>query len=102
MGFSPISFFAPVGPLSVKLSIILLRKTQSMAFTGVATGALTYSFIKTLEQEPELTYGRLLIAMRERVRKAPEQVGLKGSHESQEPQLSTSQMFDIHSKPFTI
>ncbi|CAA2975551.1 Hypothetical predicted protein [Olea europaea subsp. europaea] len=59
------------------------NSADTTAFSGTATGALTYSFVKTLEQETELTYGRLLIAMIERIRKAQEQVGLKESHESQ-------------------
>ena len=39
-------------------------------FTGTATGALTYSFIQTVEREPRLTYGRLLSTMRNSISKA--------------------------------
>ncbi|KAF3644131.1 hypothetical protein FXO38_20342 [Capsicum annuum] len=45
---------------------------QFKAFTGVPTGALTYSFIQTLEQETKLTYERLLMnveTMKERFAK---------------------------------
>ncbi|KAF3638236.1 Metacaspase-1 [Capsicum annuum] len=37
--------------------------SNTIAFTGVPTGALTYSFIQTLEQETKLTYGRLLMSL---------------------------------------
>jgi len=33
-----------------------------------ATGALTYSFIQTVQNEPGLSYGRLLSAMRSTIR----------------------------------
>ncbi|XP_011087895.1 metacaspase-1 isoform X3 [Sesamum indicum] len=77
---------------------------DTTAFTGVPTGALTYSFVKTLEQEPRLTYGRLLIFLHNRINAARDQVGLSrdAPHLSQEPQLSSSHKFEIHSKPFTL
>ncbi|KAL2476892.1 Metacaspase-1 [Forsythia ovata] len=75
---------------------------DTTAFTDNATGALTYSFIRTLEKEPGLTYGRLLIAIHERISKKQDKIGLKGSHSAQEPVLSSSQRFDIHSMPFTL
>ncbi|KAG8368666.1 hypothetical protein BUALT_Bualt15G0069500 [Buddleja alternifolia] len=55
------------------------------AFTGKATGALTYSFIKTLEQEPGVTYGRLLMAMHKIIGAARGELGLSSnvSHLSQ-------------------
>nr|GMD96722.1 metacaspase-3-like [Ipomoea batatas] len=37
------------------------------ALTGISTGALTYSFVQILMREPRLTYGQLLIALRNRV-----------------------------------
>lgn len=46
------------------------------AFTGAATGALTYSFVQTLEQESRLTYGHLLMVMHKRISAAREKVGL--------------------------
>ncbi|KAK4401870.1 Metacaspase-3 [Sesamum angolense] len=74
------------------------------AFTGIPTGALTYSFVKILEQEPRLTYGRLLILLHKRISEARDLVGLTrdAPHLSQEPQLSSSHKFEIHSKPFTL
>ncbi|KAL0335110.1 UNVERIFIED_CONTAM: Metacaspase-1 [Sesamum radiatum] len=77
---------------------------DTTAFTGIPTGALTYSFVKILEQEPRLTYGRLLILLHKRISEARDQVGLTrdAPHLSQEPQLSSSHKFEIHSKPFTL
>ncbi|EYU18471.1 hypothetical protein MIMGU_mgv11b011416mg [Erythranthe guttata] len=75
-----------------------------LVLTGAATGALTYSFVQTLEQESRLTYGHLLMVMHKRISAAREKVGLNSNapHLSQEPQLSSSHKFDIHSKPFTL
>ncbi|KAG8368665.1 hypothetical protein BUALT_Bualt15G0069400 [Buddleja alternifolia] len=58
---------------------------DTTAFTGKATGALTYSFIKTLEQEPGVTYGRLLMAMHKIIGAARGELGLSSnvSHLSQ-------------------
>lgn len=39
------------------------------AFTGKMAGALTFSFTQTVHNEPVLTYGRLLNAMRSSFRK---------------------------------
>ncbi|XP_059313754.1 metacaspase-3-like [Lycium ferocissimum] len=75
---------------------------DTTAFTGVATGALTYSFIQTLEQEPKLTYGRLLMSMHYKIHEAQKGMGLNGANETQEPQLSSSEQFDIHSKMVAI
>ncbi|KAL0365154.1 UNVERIFIED_CONTAM: Metacaspase-1 [Sesamum angustifolium] len=77
---------------------------DTTAFTGIPTGALTYSFVKILEQEPRLTYGRLLILLHKRISEARDRVGLTrdAPHLSQEPQLSSSHKFEIHSKPFTL
>ncbi|KAJ8572517.1 hypothetical protein K7X08_009028 [Anisodus acutangulus] len=72
------------------------------AFTGVATGALTYSFIQTLEQEPKLTYGRLFMSMHYKIHEAQKGIGLNGANETQEPQLFSSEQFDIHSKMVAI
>ncbi|GAA0185996.1 hypothetical protein LIER_33284 [Lithospermum erythrorhizon] len=62
----------------------------TQAFIGKANGALTYSFIKTLENKPKMTYGQLLITMRKEI------------HGAQEPQLSATSMFDIHAKNISI
>ncbi|KAI5661388.1 hypothetical protein M9H77_20711 [Catharanthus roseus] len=75
-------------------------------FTGTATGALTYTFIKTLEYEPRLTYGRLFMTMRDSIYKAQSGSGPNGAFPTndslQEPLLSTSTPFDIHQKPFIL
>lgn len=40
---------------------------------------MTYCFVQTLEQEPRLTYGRLMMIMRKRIDAARGQVGLNSS-----------------------
>lgn len=74
-------------------------------FTGTSTGALTYSFIKVLEYEPRLTYGRLLMEIGKSIYQAHNGQGLNGTlppHLLQDPQLSSSAPFDIHRKPFIL
>lgn len=71
---------------------------DTIAFTGFPTGALTYSFVKTLEQEPKLTYGRMLLSMHKKIHETQKRIGLNSKDVSQEPQLSASERFDIHSK----
>ncbi|KAM3219722.1 hypothetical protein P3S67_019493 [Capsicum chacoense] len=71
---------------------------DTTAFTGVPMGALTYSFIQTLEEEVKLTYGRLIMCMYNKIHEAQKGLGLNGASETQEPQLSSSEPFDIHSK----
>ncbi|XP_051146601.1 metacaspase-3-like [Andrographis paniculata] len=77
---------------------------DTTAFTGKATGALTHSFVQAVEQQPRLTYGHLLLALYRRISAAREELGLRNNypHLSQEPQLSSSHKFDIHSKAFTL
>lgn len=65
------------------------------AFTGDATGALTYSLVKTLEQEPKLTYGRLLVALHNRIGAAQEKLGLS-SNESHSSQVCFNRFFILH------
>jgi hypothetical protein len=49
------------------------------AFAGNAsTGALTYSFINAVQNEPGLTYGRLLNSMRNAIREAKSGIRLRG------------------------
>ncbi|KAG9145506.1 hypothetical protein Leryth_025009 [Lithospermum erythrorhizon] len=58
------------GDTTVELTIILKfsrARSKYLAFTGKANGALTYSFIKTLENKPKMTYGQLLITMRKEI-----------------------------------
>ncbi|PIN21452.1 Metacaspase involved in regulation of apoptosis [Handroanthus impetiginosus] len=77
---------------------------DTTVFTGDAMGALTFTFVQTLEQKPNLKYGDLLLTMHQKIHAAREKVAL-GSNERpplQEPQLSSSHKFDIHSKPFTL
>ncbi|XP_073110217.1 metacaspase-1 isoform X2 [Elaeis guineensis] len=83
------------------------------AFAGsTSTGAMTYSFIQALEFEPGTTYGRLLTSMRSAIRDANTGIGsgpiasllskVFGLGLTQEPQLSSSEMFDIYRKPFLL
>ncbi|CAN6289247.1 unnamed protein product [Urochloa humidicola] len=76
-------------------------------------GAMTDSFIKAVEAEPGTTYGRLLSAMRARIRDGQGSRRLPGrlgsfvrwmipSSSLQEPQLCSSEMFDIYRKPFLL
>ncbi|KAG2551502.1 metacaspase-1-like isoform X2 [Panicum virgatum] len=76
-------------------------------------GAMTDSFIKAVEAEPGTTYGRLLSAMRARIRDGQGSRRLPGrlgsfvrwmipSSTVQEPQLCSSEMFDIYRKPFLL
>ncbi|AQL05897.1 Metacaspase-1 [Zea mays] len=76
-------------------------------------GAMTDSFIKAVEAEPGTTYGRLLSAMRTRIRDGQGSRRLPGrlgsfvrwmipSSSVQEPQLCSSEMFDIYRKPFLL
>ncbi|CAL4914704.1 unnamed protein product [Urochloa decumbens] len=76
-------------------------------------GAMTDSFIKAVEAEPGTTYGRLLGAMRAKIRDGQGSRRLPGrlgsfvrwmipSSGVQEPQLCSSEMFDIYRKPFLL
>lgn len=77
------------------------------------TGALTYCFIQAVESEPGATYGRLLYAMRLAIRTASTGIRINGPIASliktvfgvgltQEPQLSSSEPFDIYRKQFLL
>ncbi|KAJ1434931.1 Caspase-like domain superfamily [Sesbania bispinosa] len=69
----------PRGGLAVSIS----TSDGLVADTSVSGGSLTYSFIQVMEDQPNLTYGRLINAMRSL---------------QQDPQLSSSDKFDIYSK----
>lgn len=80
---------------------------------GTATGAMTYSFIQAMLKGHELTYGHLLIAMRHTIREASTRVSFKGPIASlvnkllgagwtQEPQLSSSEVFDIYATKISL
>ncbi|XP_057977354.1 metacaspase-1-like [Malania oleifera] len=87
---------------------------DTKALSGsVTTGVLTYSFIQAVQNEPGLAYGRLLSAMRSAIREARTGLRLNGPiaslinkalglELSQEPQLSSSEKFDIYAKPFIL
>ncbi|XP_057419302.1 metacaspase-3-like [Lotus japonicus] len=78
------------------------------------TGALTYSFIQTVQNEPGLTYGHLLSVMRSTIKGTRTGIvvlngpiasllnTLLGQHITQEPQLSSSEMFDMYKKQFVL
>ncbi|MBA0766268.1 hypothetical protein Gotri_015325, partial [Gossypium trilobum] len=87
--------------------------TTAFTKTSTRTGAMTFSFIQAVENEPGLTYGRLLNAMRNAIRDAKAGLRLSGpiatlvnkvffGSTSQEPQLSSSYTFDIYSKRFVL
>ncbi|KAI7741304.1 hypothetical protein M8C21_009371 [Ambrosia artemisiifolia] len=78
------------------------NSADTSAFTGKPVGALTFSFIQTIEKESNLTYGKLLSSMRKKVNHAQQVVGRFAPHASpmsQEPQLSSSTRFEIYSEP---
>ncbi|KAL7157154.1 hypothetical protein ABFS83_02G058700 [Erythranthe nasuta] len=80
---------------------------------GTATGAMTYSFIQAAQNEPGLTYGRLLNVMRQTIRDSKTGFLTNGPITSllnkvlhpklrQEPQLSSSEIFEIYTKQFDL
>ncbi|XP_021899893.1 metacaspase-1 isoform X2 [Carica papaya] len=92
---------------------------DTTAFTGskVMTGAMTYNFIQAVQNEPGLTYGRLLNCMRNAIRESKSSGGLRlngpiasilnklvftSNNSSGEPQLSSSEKFDIYSTKFIL
>uniref|UniRef100_J3LPD7 Peptidase C14 caspase domain-containing protein n=1 Tax=Oryza brachyantha TaxID=4533 RepID=J3LPD7_ORYBR len=96
------------------------KSADSSGFSSeqaAAIGAMTYSFIKAVESEPGTTYGRLLSAMRATIgegqggggvgRLLPGRLGsfvrkMIPSGSVQEPQLCSSEVFDIYKKPFLL
>ncbi|XP_031502847.1 metacaspase-1-like [Nymphaea colorata] len=81
----------------------------------ISAGAMTYSFIQAIERGAGATYGSLLNAMRNAIHNADTEIDgaplttllimlLTGGNEvrslTQEPQLSSSEAFDVYSKPF--
>ncbi|XP_076945821.1 metacaspase-1-like [Bidens hawaiensis] len=78
------------------------NSADTSVFTGRAIGALTFSFIQTIENESKLTYGMLLNSMRKNVNHAQQVVGRfmpRATSVPQEPQLSSSTRFEIYSEP---
>ncbi|KAL0365153.1 UNVERIFIED_CONTAM: Metacaspase-1 [Sesamum angustifolium] len=101
------------GGLAVSLSACDDHQVSvdTTALSGnAATGAMTYSFIQAAQNEPGLTYGRLLNAMRQTIRDSKTghlngpvaSLLKKALHPKlrQVPQLSSSETFDIYSKHF--
>ncbi|PUZ40842.1 hypothetical protein GQ55_9G455200 [Panicum hallii var. hallii] len=100
------------------ISISSCRDDQKSADTSgfpesESIGAMMDSFIAAVEAEPGTTYGRLLSAMRTRIRDGHGSRLLPGRLGSyvrrmippsgvQEPQLCSSEMFDIYRKPFLL
>ncbi|KAL5054554.1 hypothetical protein RYX36_035236 [Vicia faba] len=78
------------------------------------TGALTFSFIQTVQNEPGLTYGHLLSTMRSTIYGTKSGIvtlngpiasllnRLLGLRIKQEAQLSSSEMFDMYKKQFIL
>ncbi|KAJ7968216.1 Metacaspase-1 [Quillaja saponaria] len=88
------------GGLAVSISACDDNQTgaaDTPILSGNTMGTLTYSFIQAVQKEPGLTYGRLLNAMRRTIREA--KVGIAGlrTEISQEPQLASSEKFEIYS-----
>ncbi|KAH7866269.1 hypothetical protein Vadar_017934 [Vaccinium darrowii] len=85
---------------------------DTMALSGnTVTGAMTYSFIQAVQNEPGLTYGRLLNAMHRAIHDAKPGSRFNGPIASfirkvfiptQEPQLTSSEKFDVYSKQFSL
>ncbi|CAA0807335.1 Metacaspase-1 [Striga hermonthica] len=88
---------------------------DTTALSGDApTGAMTYSFIQAAQNEPGLTYGRLINTMRRAIRESemgyfpnggPVRSFLKRAlkpKNPQEPQLSSSEKFEVYSKAFCL
>ncbi|XP_057493884.1 metacaspase-3-like [Actinidia eriantha] len=67
---------------------------------NIVTGALTYSFIQIVGNETGLTYGRLLHSLRSKICEVQKRIQGPNQPTSQVPQLSCTEMFDVHSKPF--
>ncbi|KAL6517636.1 hypothetical protein OROMI_033337 [Orobanche minor] len=78
---------------------------------GTPTGAMTFSFIQAAQNDPGLSYGRLLNSMRHTIRETEEGFLPNGavtslltkvskSKSPQGPQLSSSDKFEVYTKEF--
>lgn len=85
--------------------------TTAFTRTKARSGALTFSFIQAVRNEPGLTYGRLLTSMRSAIQEAHSGRRLnspiatlvnKFRAPKQDPMLSSSAPFDIHSRKFIL
>lgn len=104
------------GGLALSISACDDNQTSvdTTALSGsTATGAMTYSFIQAMQNGHELTYGHLLTAMRHTIREASTGLRLNGPIASlvnkllgagltQEPQLSSSEVFDIYATKISL
>ncbi|OEL37240.1 Metacaspase-1 [Dichanthelium oligosanthes] len=85
--------------LLINYGYIFPLDPSMQGFSGSASiGAMMDSFINAVEAEPGTTYGRLLSAMRARIRDGQGSRRLPGK----EPQLCSSEMFYIYRKPFLL
>ncbi|KMZ58639.1 Metacaspase 9 [Zostera marina] len=89
---------------------------DTSALSGnTTTGAMTYAFIKAVESDPRLTYGGLLLAMRNAIREANTGFNVNNGGAisgflkkmfqnglTQEPQLCSSEMFDVYRSSFSL
>ncbi|XP_030944734.1 metacaspase-1-like [Quercus lobata] len=114
--YTPSVYKGTSGGLAISFGACDDQQTASdtTALAGKAsTGALTYCFIQAVQTEPGLTYGRLLNSIRQQIREAKTGIRLNGpiaslinkvlgADLSQEPQLSSSEKFDIYSKQFLL
>ncbi|KAG6384532.1 hypothetical protein SASPL_155648 [Salvia splendens] len=63
--------------LTYPISLLRNGATISIqAFTGIAMGALTYSFVQTLDQAKSVSYGHLMLALRNRIGAVQQALGL--------------------------
>ncbi|CAK7328478.1 unnamed protein product [Dovyalis caffra] len=89
--------------------------SQTALAGNASTGALTYSFIQAVQNEPGLTYGRLINVMRQALRGAKTgglrlsgpiaslvNKALFNTEITQEPQLCSSEPFDVYAKQFML
>uniref|UniRef100_A0A1D1Z1Z6 Metacaspase-1 n=1 Tax=Anthurium amnicola TaxID=1678845 RepID=A0A1D1Z1Z6_9ARAE len=88
--------------------------SDTSAFTGdTITGAMTFCFIRAVESAPDITYGCMLHGMRMAIREANTGTGIGypiacvlrkvfRTGLVQEPQLSSSDMFDIYQRSFIL
>ncbi|KAE8667898.1 Metacaspase-3 [Hibiscus syriacus] len=99
---NPFFYKRTSGGLAVCVSACDDHQTSAdtTAFTGSKkrTGAMTFSFVQAVQNEPRLTYGSLLNAMRSVIRGVSE--AMDGA--TQDPQLTSSERFDIYKKPFVL
>ncbi|KAG6530302.1 metacaspase-1-like [Zingiber officinale] len=91
---------------------------DTTALSGItSTGAMTYCFIQAIERGQGATYGTILASMRSTIRGSGDSLssgpvtslitmlltgGSMPGTLRQEPQLTSNEMFDVYSKPFSL